>query len=87
MAEQYSTVYRYVCIYIYISMSVSISHFFIHSSVDGQLGCFRVFATVNGDTVNMGVQISLRESDFVFFRYIPRSRIAGSYGSSTFHFL
>ena len=30
-------------------------------------------------TVNMGAQIPLRDSDFIFFRYLPRSGIAGSY--------
>ena len=36
--------------------------------------------------MNLGVQISFRDSDFIF-EYIPRSVIAGSYGSSTFNFL
>ena len=37
--------------------------------------------------MNTGVQVSFRISVFVFFRYIPRSGIAGSYGSSIFSFL
>ena len=32
-------------------------------------------------------QISLQKSDFVSFVYIPRNRLAGSYGSSIFNFL
>ena len=31
---------------------------FIHSSVDGQLGCFQVLAVVDSATVNTGVQTS-----------------------------
>ena len=37
--------------------------------------------------MNVGVLVSFQISVFVFFRYIPRSRIAGSYGSSVFSFL
>ena len=37
--------------------------------------------------LNFGVHVSLRISGFVFFEYIPRSEIAGSYGSAIFSFL
>ena len=53
--------------------------FFIHSSVDGHLGCFHVLAIVNSAPVNIGVRISFQI--MVFSGYIPRSGIAGSYGS------
>ena len=35
----------------------------------------------------MWVHISLWDTDFIFFGYIPRSGVAGSYGSSIFNFL
>ena len=32
--------------------------FFVHSSVDGHLGCFLVFVIVNSAAVNIGVRVS-----------------------------
>ena len=32
--------------------------FFIHSSVDGRLDCFRVLAIVNSAALNIGVHVS-----------------------------
>ena len=37
--------------------------FFIHSSVNGCLGCFHI---LNKAAVNMGVQMSLQDSDAAF---------------------
>ena len=59
--------------------------FFIHSSVNGHLGCFHVLAIVNSAAMNVGMHISFQI--MVFSRYIPKSGIAGSYGSSIFSFL
>ena len=59
--------------------------FFIHSSVDGHLGCFHVLAIINSAAVNIGVHVSFQI--MVFCVYMPRSGIAGSYGSSVFSFL
>ena len=61
--------------------------FFIHSSVDGHLGCFHVLTTVSSAAMNMGMHMSFQISVFVFFGYIPKSGIAGSYGSFMLNFL
>ena len=53
--------------------------FFIHSSVNGQLDCFHVLAVVNNAAMNTGVHVSF--STLVSSGYMPRSGIAGLYGS------
>ena len=58
--------------------------FLIHSSADGHLGCFHVLAIINNAAMNIGVQVSL--SDLVSLVCMPRSGIAGSYGSSNSRF-
>ena len=56
--------------------------FFIHSFVVGHLGGL---AIANSASMNTGVYVSFQ---IMFFsRYMPRSGIAGSYGSSTFSYL
>ena len=52
--------------------------FFIHSSVNGHLGCFHVLAIVNSAGMNNGIRVSL--SVLVSSGYMRRSGIAGSYG-------
>ena len=58
---------------------------FIHSSVDGYLGCLDVLAIVSSATINIGVHVSFRI--MAFLGYMSRGGIAGSYGSSIFSFL
>ena len=59
--------------------------FLNHSSADGPLGCFHVLAIANSAAMNIGVHVSL--SDLVSSVCMPRSGIAGSYGSSISSFL
>ena len=54
--------------------------FFIHSSVDGHLGCFHVLAIINKAAMNIGVHMSF--SVLVSSEYMPSSGIAGSYVGS-----
>ena len=71
MAESYSIVYVYHI-------------FFIHSSVDGHFGCFRVLVIVYRAARHVEVHVLFQT--MVFSGYLPRSGITGSYGSSVFHY-
>ena len=59
--------------------------FLTHSSVGGHLGCFHALAIVNSAAMNTGVHMSFQ---IMFFSgHMPRSGIAGSYGSYIFSFI
>ena len=60
-------------------------NFFIHSSVDGHLGCVHGLAIVNSAAVNNGIRVSF--SVLVSSEYMPRSGIARSNGGFVPSFL
>ena len=60
-------------------------NFLIHSHAGGHLDCFYVLVIVNSAAKSIGVHVSL--SILVSSLCMPRSGIAGSYGSSISSFL
>ena len=60
---------------------------FIHSSIDGHLGCFQTLAIVANTAINVGVLMFFQISVLGSFKYGLRSGIAGSKVRSIFNFL
>ena len=60
-------------------------NFFIHSSINGHLGCFYILAIVNSAAMNNGIHVSF--STLVSWGFMPRSGIARSYGGFITSFL
>jgi hypothetical protein len=68
------------------NLGIDICHmFFIHPLLM-VLGWLPGLAIVNRAPVNMGVVASLMQTDCISFRYLLRSRVAGSYGGLSFRF-
>ena len=72
----------FICVYVCIYTRIRTRSSSLSSHRFGHLDCFHVLAVVNSATVNIGVHVSFCVSVFVSFRCRPRSRIAGSHGSS-----
>ena len=60
---------------------------FIHSSVDGHLGCFCILNIVNKAAISVGVYIFLKNTVFNSFGYVLNSGVTGLYGRPAFNFL
>ena len=76
---------------IYTPYICSYHIFFIHSSVDGHLGCFHILAIVNSAAIEVHVSFQISVSFLNFFRVsfesMPGSKTTGSYGKSLSSFL
>ena len=85
---RFYSLYGWVIFHYIFYIYIHIYHiFFVHSPINGHLDRFHILAVVNNVAFNIGVCISFWISVFFFFRKIPRSRVAGLYGSSVFNFL
>jgi hypothetical protein len=51
--------------------------FFIHWTVDGNLGWFHSLVIVNSAVINMGAQVSPLHANLYSLGYMPKSGIAG----------
>ena len=68
-----------VCVCVSIYMYIFIYHiFFVHSSVDGCLGCFHILATVNSAAMNTGVYVSFQISVLFSFHKYPELKLMRS---------
>jgi hypothetical protein len=60
--------WKVVC-YVYMLQFIN------HSSLDGHLACFHFLVTLNSALMNLAVQMSLQNADFISFGCIPKSEI------------
>ena len=61
-------------------------HLFVHSPIDGYLGCFHLLVMVNIAAINMEVHISLWDLALNVFGYVRRRGITGLYCNFIFNF-
>ena len=80
-------IFHFVCLCTHVYTHTHTLQFLYHSPVNGHINILHVLAIVNIVAVNMEVQPSLQDSNFISFRYIQRSGMAGLYGSSSVNFL
>ena len=73
------------CVCVCVCLCACVSHL-LYSFIDRPLGCFHILAIMKNASVKMGIKRSLQVSDFISIGEISRSRLVGSYGSSTFNF-
>lgn len=59
---------------------------FIHYSIEEQWGRFHILAIVNSAIMNLHLQVFVWVPVLGYLGYIPRNRIAGSYGNSIVNF-
>ena len=52
-------------IFIFLFLAYLHHSFFIHSAVDGYLGCFHVLAIINSAAMNIGVHVSFCNFGFL----------------------
>ena len=80
MAEWYPIACMCVCVNVYMHLLYPFTYWWTFS-------LFPYLATTNNAALNIIVHTYFQISVFVFFRYIPRSGLGGSYGSFIFNYL
>ena len=73
-----------MCVHTHTHTHTRMPHLF-YSSFDGHLGCLPVLPIVNNAAMNIEVHVSIWIT--VFFEYMPKNGMAGSYANSTSSFL
>lgn len=71
-------------LFCWIPFSCMDLHLFVHSSVSGHLCCFHILPIVNTVAMSFHTQTFVCTYIFSSFGWVPKSRIARSYGNSIF---